>query len=397
MSDALRWTEPTPAPRLPRPNPALLREAVARRPDAAELHERLGRALAAEGRHEDALESFRRALELEPARRSAHAALADGLDRLGRHAEAAEEYRRLAQAHPERPGLHLGLGRALRHLDGHGAEARAAFETALRLAPGDYRVLHHLVHYMVLEGAVEEALALCDRQQDAAPADAGVLALRSQLLVATGRHERAAALMDFDGLLKVSELDAPEGHADTEAFNEALARSIRANRGLEFEPRGRTTVGGDQADLSGHGDRPEAALFRRVRSAMEAYREEVLAAGPTDHPFRVGAPSRARLSMWTVVLREGGHQGAHIHPGGWVSAVYYVTIPDGDPEDVGPLVVGGSDPSLELEFETPPETRRVVPRPGLLVLFPAFYYHHTIPTRTTQERICVAFNMVADG
>lgn len=394
----IEWTEDA-APRVDGSNrKALLCEALARRPDSAVLHARLGTALAAGGAYAEAEQAFRRAHDLDPADAETTMGLADALAELDRHEEAVPLYRAVATSHSERFGARFGLARSLAR-SGHPEDAVEPFRTALRLAPHDFRALHYLVRILAGRGDLDLALAACDASHAGAPGNASALGIRAQLLVALGRREEEAALMDFEGLLRVMPLKPPEGFADVAAFNEALAASIRDNEGLEFEPRGRATRGGTQAGLSPALDRPEALLYREVQTAMEAYREDMAAAaaGAGAHPFRAAAPDRARLAMWTVVLREGGHQAPHIHPTGWLSAVYYVSVPSGGPDGSGSLVLGCEDTLLGLDLGEPPETRTVRPREGLLVLFPSFYYHRTVPTRTREERICVAFNMVVDG
>ena len=39
-------------------------------------------------------------------------------------------------------------------------------------------------------------------------------------------------------------------------------------------------------------------------------------------------PEKIELNAWYVRLLKGGHQSSHIHPGGWVSGVFYLkTVP----------------------------------------------------------------------
>ena len=89
------------------------------------------------------------------------------------------------------------------------------------------------------------------------------------------------------------------------------------------------------------------------------------------------------LSGWSVVLREGGHQKRHIHPESVVSGVFYIQVPvesaDEDKKE-GNLVF----PSNNMKMVTPKE--------GMVVLFPSYLAHETIPISGNEERICIAFN-----
>src|SRR6476646_10216143 len=88
-----------------------------------------------------------------------------------------------------------------------------------------------------------------------------------------------------------------------------------------------------------------------------------------------------------------GRQAAHIHPYGWLSGVYYVSVPKTSSEDLrnGCLVLGAMEEGLNVD--PPWGIRYISPAPGLLVLFPSYVPHATIPTRSPDRRICIAFDV----
>jgi len=99
--------------------------------------------------------------------------------------------------------------------------------------------------------------------------------------------------------------------------------------------------------------------------------------------------------MWCVVLERGGHQIPHIHPASWLSGVYYPQVPEG--------IATGEGPAGWLEFGPPdrdfpsrltPPVHRIRPEEGLVVIFPSYLYHHTIPFDQGGTRISVAFDVV---
>lgn len=93
---------------------------------------------------------------------------------------------------------------------------------------------------------------------------------------------------------------------------------------------------------------------------------------------------------WANVLRDGGYNKVHNHPGAVWSAVYYVA--SGDPYP---------DPSCNGAFEfMDPRPGNVhggkeiiMPEPGLLMVFPAWLYHYVNPHHGESERISIAFNL----
>ena len=95
-------------------------------------------------------------------------------------------------------------------------------------------------------------------------------------------------------------------------------------------------------------------------------------------------------------MQSQGHQIAHNHPSAWLSGVYYVELPD---------VVTATDPSHQgwIEFGRPPEhfhckaaprVELIQPEQGAMLLFPAYFYHRTIPFESRHRRISIAFDVL---
>ena len=100
---------------------------------------------------------------------------------------------------------------------------------------------------------------------------------------------------------------------------------------------------------------------------------------------------------WSVRLRSTGFHNSHVHPRGWISSACYIELPDTktDPTDhAGALVFG--QPSI---LTAPPLATEHVIRPevGMLVLFPSYFWHGTVPFVSAQTRLTVAFDVVPGG
>ena len=87
-------------------------------------------------------------------------------------------------------------------------------------------------------------------------------------------------------------------------------------------------------------------------------------------------------------MRSEGATVPHLHPRGFVSGAYYVQIPSDrlSGDDAGDLIfrVGGEDGP----------GRTITPQPGNNVLFPSFYGHRTVPNRSNESRIVIAYDMI---
>ena len=92
-----------------------------------------------------------------------------------------------------------------------------------------------------------------------------------------------------------------------------------------------------------------------------------------------------KLSGWSVVLQKGGYQKRHTHPEAALSGVIYLQTPEN--------TTSCEKKEGNLIFSTP-EPLEIVPSVGMIVLFPSYLPHETIPISSLEERICVAFNLL---
>ena len=227
-----------------------------------------------------------------------------------------------------------------------------------------------------------------------------VMEARLACLGDLGRSDDARRLLNVDRLMVTRDL----GPALTQGLGPAPLDRLRAEL-LDRphfipDPVGHTTRYGQQSQqLLVPPCAATRTLLDLIQQAVPPYLDGL--ADQQNHPFLWNRPRRARLEAWTVVSGQGGHQMDHIHPGGWLSGVFYVAVPPA-PEPADVLEVGpGQDPAGALEIPLPfrdaapaAPVRRVRPRPGMLLLFPSFYRHRTVPTTTPSPRLCVAFDVV---
>ena len=114
------------------------------------------------------------------------------------------------------------------------------------------------------------------------------------------------------------------------------------------------------------------------------------------HPYLKLRPPAWNLQAWAVVMDTHGHQLAHTHPEGWVSGVYYAQVPEvvsaNDPQQAGWIEFGRPLPELLADCEA--DIQRYQPEPGLLVLFPSYFYHQTVPFQAPTRRVSFAFDAI---
>ena len=323
---------------------------------AGQFRELLGQAvrLADNGRLDEARELCDRAIALDGQSPIGFAILASVLIDQDRIADAAEAARLAISRAPRDPALlNLASGVALRL--GQAGFALDHAEACLALAPGNARAVAHA------------AIAL------------------AQL----GRDDEAGTLLDFDRLLKIVWPPAPPGFASVEEFNAALVAALTGRPDLSTRHVARTLVGGARLEDSFALDAPLADGLRALFADAAQVYLATLAVEP-DHPMAQGKPEGGlRLSSWSNVMDGMAFELPHMHEGTWLSGVYYPEIAPAA-GDGGAIEFGGHDFGAALK---PGPVRRVMPRPGMLVLFPSYFYHRTIPLAAPGRRISIAFDV----
>ena len=88
----------------------------------------------------------------------------------------------------------------------------------------------------------------------------------------------------------------------------------------------------------------------------------------------------------------------HIHPDGWLSGVYYADIPPivNDPDAAQAGWIRFGPPRNDIKMSAQPLTRTVKPEPGLMVTFPSYFWHSTVPLPedNTERRLVLAFDVI---
>lgn len=380
----------------------------------------LGGARQATGDAVGAERAWREALSLEPGNEPAVLGLAESLKAQERHEVAIDALERAADA----PRLRLAMGNALLAADDP-ENAAACFERVLRMDPGESSARLNLGIARLKTRRIDEAEAIFKVLRDAHPSPAkvryyqGLAALngggakralscfeealardplhinslwyRAHCLRELGRDGEARATLDPGGVVYADRPLSPKPEDQRAEFLDALAEFLIGYPLRTWEPAGKTTRGGFQtASLPMH----EFRELREFKTLLADQVERFRRALPEGHVLRRHWPRGWSVDAWGTILHRGGHQRPHIHPGGFVSGVFYVTLPpvDAGDREAGWIEFGG------LPYETPadyePWKFRREPEPGLLVLFPSYMPHSTVPFDSDHRRVSLAFDLI---
>ena len=338
-----------------------------------------------------ALEYADRALALKPDYAEAHCTKGNALQELGQLEDAVASYGRALALKPDFAEAHNNKGNTLRKL-GRLEESAEAFERVLAIDPDQLKTRANFVNLKLQQGDPAAALVLCDSFLERKPGDSAALGLKSVVLWDLGRAEEARRLVDYERFLRLVHVTPTEAYADLAGFNGALVRHIMEHPTLAYSPGNHATRNGwHSGELLSEPKGPIADLEAEILALLEDYCRS-LKRDP-DHPLLADPPDRLTLSVWGVVMEEQGHQISHYHPDAWLSGVYYAQVPEfaGDDAEAGWIEFGL--PPDHFSNRARPETRSIRPEPGLLVLFPAYFFHRTIPFVADSTRVSIAFDL----
>ena len=376
----------------------LLRRVTREAPAHVDGHANLAAILHDQNRFDEAIGACERGLAIAPGHRKLSNTLASSLAGAGRYAEAIALLERMIRAHPGFAQGHHFLGTIYTKL-GRCDDAVQAFARATAGDPGDSASLVSAAEVLMVHGRAEEALGHIERALRLAVWNVRALALKTLALAELGRRDEERALADPHRLARIIRLSDLGYTAEQVALlNGALSAFATDEPSMREDPPEYATEKGwhTTVNLADSSDDSIAVLKRFIGHAFEQ-RLKALPEEDPSHPFVRGAPSRFHLDLWAVKMASGGKMLPHIHADGWLSGVYYVDVPAvvGDPAagEAGWLKIGSPRADIRLARET--LTRTVKPEPGLVVTFPSYLWHDTIPlpASNTEQRLCLAFDL----
>ena len=243
------------------------------------------------------------------------------------------------------------------------------------------------VRHLLRIGKPEAALPILDRGL-AGPQSAELWAYAATVWRMVG--DRRSQWLEGDPAL-VGVIDLNGRFGDRERLAEVL-RSLHVARGEYLD---QSVRGGTQTDgpLFSRIEPEIQALRAAIVDAVDGYRKSLPPPDPA-HPFLSKPRDRPIrfAGSWSVRLRSGGRHSNHLHPEGWISSAFYVSLPEraaDEPGDSGWFTLGAPDDRLGLDLEP---WLKIEPREGQLVLFPSWMWHGTVPFNDG-ERLTVAFDV----
>jgi len=168
----------------------LWRDTLANNPDCWMAHNNLGKYLINEGRIEEAMEHYHKAIQINPNNPEGLTGLGIALAAKGRFDEEIENYRKAIQINPDFYGAPYNLGIALA-ARGQFDEAIENYYKAIQINPNSFNALNNLGNALAAKGRFDEAIKNYRQAIQINPNFSGALDNLGSALAAKGQFDEA--------------------------------------------------------------------------------------------------------------------------------------------------------------------------------------------------------------
>jgi Flp pilus assembly protein TadD len=310
--------------------------------------------------------------------------------RSGNYTKAESHLRDLIARHGPVPQLRALLAQVLLEIGNLNAAESEALEAAAA-QPRDGVTADILISVLLARSRPEEALPFILTKRAQEPLNQNWIAHEGIVGRLLGKpHYRE--LFDYGRFVRVYRPEPPAGWSSIAELNAALREVLARRHRFATHPFEQSLRNGSQTTRNLVLDRDPVvqAALKSFEEPLRRYLEE-LGSHPA-HPFLNRNRGRSQIfEAWSVELHREGFHVNHVHPKGWVSSAYYVSVP---PEVADAQARSGwlkfgepryPTPSLRPEFVVQPE-------PGMLVLFPSYLWHGTSAILGDAPRTTIAFD-----
>jgi Flp pilus assembly protein TadD len=276
-------------------------------------------------------------------------------------------------------------------LNGDTASAVTYGERAAALAPANADAAEALGFAYLADGQADRAVAAGERARQQKPLDQNIIALLATAWRVLG-DTRGAALYDYEAFVKGAMIDVPSGWSSREAYLRDLAAELKQAHPYKTHPFGQSVRHGSQRPNILSAGTPAISAFSEAADGPIQRYINSLGAGE-DILRRRNTRRWAIHGIWSVWLKPGGFHHDHVHPDGWLSSAFYVELPDQVEAGGHQGWIKFGEPGTRVTPALQPE-HFVKPQPGMLVLFPSYMWHGTVPFEGEQPRLTMAMDIV---
>jgi hypothetical protein len=274
------------------------------------------------------------------------------------------------------------------------AAAQGSLEAALQLDPHNKNACKRLAALHLERDEAAAVLTMTAALQALGVGHSRLFAARAVAFARSGDAAAAREVVGLDRFLTRHSIDPPAGWASIEAFNVALAAELAAHPGLRRDRYG------SASQQSWRIESPvshAAPLTTALAAQLAAHVDQLVAAhSGYAHAWLAARPKQGILHSWCAITEGVGFEEWHVHQFGWMSGVYYVSVPEvvTQGEEAGGCIAFGLPEHLAGGAGAEAVGLELVrPHAGMALVFPSHAYHRTFPHGASERRVCIAFDI----
>ena len=331
----------------------------------------------------------------------AHVLAGDYYSQANEYEIAGKAYRRAILLYPSQAATLISLGNLIQSNslqdDKLLSILRCLYRKASIIEPASIPALNNLAAIHLKLKEPYEALKTLNFIFEVDPHNIRSLAYKTVALMGADEESKVDYLVGFGDLVKSRLLEIDEKLGGISRFNSKLREVLKRhpNRTSEWDPTQRAIRGGAIVPRLFEYQDP---ILDILKLSLEKTINQYISELPSDqnHPFLAIKPDKYSIDIWANFLGPTNYQSGHIHNKGWLSGVFYVNTYEGNGRESDPTAgwIEFNRPGYGLPcFGGEKFIRKIKPEPGLVVMFPSYVWHGTIPFSDEGERISIAFDV----
>ena len=104
-------------------------------------------------------------------------------------------------------------------------------------------------------------------------------------------------------------------------------------------------------------------------------------------------PKKANIKGWYIKMLSDGFLTRHIHPDGWLSGSLYLKISDNLEGEEGNIEFSLHGEKYPFNDKVDHSYKSYSISVADIILFPSSLFHRTVPFKSDESRICIAFDL----
>ncbi len=358
------------------------RKAIEVNPNYAEAYYNIGVVLKDQGKLKEAELSTRKAIEINPNYAKAYSNLGNILEELGKREEAIKQWVRAVNLNPKLDesvislALHLCLERK--------------YELAVKYLSKNNSIYCQSLYLGCLlsldrEKEFNKKYQELSQQKLCNAAIGGIVEHANVIYKKSYGSPFCNEAVKYVFIDKINEESFSENHLK-ELISYAKNGQVKSrNQGILH---GGVQTSGDLFSLN----LPFVKVIKKaLEEKIELYKNHFKDSG---QGFIENWPRDYQLRSWMICMKDGGFLSSHNHEYGWITGSFYLQVPKSyDNEEAGSIAFsyqGPKYPSKDKNFNL--TIKKIETRD--ICIFPSSLFHHTIPFKSTEERICFVFDLV---